>query len=109
MSPQPHPEGMHRYQVLASGMCGVSMTLHVLERSPGAGEDFPKVTVSLQRVKGETIHIFPFLSSLVTQILTKFFQFRSLAKTSAHFPLSSAEKNIPTVLCFPPLDPNVEK
>lgn len=53
MSPRPHPKGTRSYQVLASGICGVSMTLHILKRSPEAGEDFPKVTVSFQRVKGE--------------------------------------------------------
>lgn len=95
MGPQPHPGGMmSHYQVLASWMCRVSMTLHI-SRVPGAGKDLPEVRVSLEERQEDNSHL---LSSQFTSHpnVSKFSQFRRLAKTLAHFIFG--REDIPTIL-----------
>lgn len=101
--PQPRPDSMLHYQLLAACTGRVRSAWLYMSQDESCGwEDVPEVTASFQRVIGDnTSHL------LVSELtcypnINKFFQFWSLAKTSAHLPLSSAEKTCPPFLVSPP-------
>lgn len=69
MDPQPHPGGMmSHYQVLASWMCRVSMTLHVSRGFLELAKTFQRWVYHWKSDR-KTIHTFSFPSSPVTQML----------------------------------------
>lgn len=98
MGPQPHPEGMSHYQVLASWSVG-SAWLYMSPESSWLAKTFQR---SEYQLKSSQSHL-PISVLSGHPNISKFLQFRSLVKPLAHFPLSPAEKTYAMLFVSPHL------